>query len=87
MLESWQWTDWHIHRLDWTPGRSVFFVDDIQWIELLFNSSIGSSTAPPANLKLCAPDDGKTSWEVRLASMDGRILALWSLLGILIVNY
>jgi hypothetical protein len=130
MPESWQWTDWHIHRLDWTPARSVFFVDgiqtntttlqvpvpeppsgiyidmwgansswvgrmpvggeamfDVQWIELLFNTSIGSSTAPPANLKLCTPSDGKTSWGVCLASMDGRILALWSLLGILIVNY
>lgn len=22
-----RWTDWAVHRLDWTPGRSVFFVD------------------------------------------------------------
>jgi hypothetical protein len=25
-----QYTDWHIHRLDWTPGRSVFFLDNEQ---------------------------------------------------------
>jgi hypothetical protein len=25
-----KYTDWHIHRLDWTPGRSVFFLDDEQ---------------------------------------------------------
>lgn len=24
------YTDWHVHRLDWTPGRSVFFLDDEQ---------------------------------------------------------
>ena len=29
MPQGLRWTDWHIHRLDWTPGRSVFFVDDI----------------------------------------------------------
>lgn len=23
-------TDWHVHRLDWTPGLSVFFLDDQQ---------------------------------------------------------
>lgn len=23
-------TKWHTHRLDWTPGRSVFFLDDQQ---------------------------------------------------------
>jgi hypothetical protein len=21
------WTNWHVHRLDWTAGKSVFFVD------------------------------------------------------------
>jgi hypothetical protein len=25
-----QHTDWHVHRLDWTSGRSVFFLDDEQ---------------------------------------------------------
>jgi hypothetical protein len=25
-----KYTDWHVHRLDWTPGRSVFFLDDEQ---------------------------------------------------------
>jgi Glycosyl hydrolases family 16 len=24
------WHDWHVHRLDWTPGRTVVFVDDNQ---------------------------------------------------------
>jgi beta-glucanase (GH16 family) len=24
------YTDWHVHRLDWTPGRSVFFLDGEQ---------------------------------------------------------
>lgn len=140
-----QWTDWHIHRLDWTPGRSVFFVDgiqtnttalqvpspqppsgfyldmwganstwvgempvggeawfDIQWVEMLFNTTVDSSP-PPADPKLCAPSvdnttaatattaatkpTSTTSWGVRLASMDGISLALWSLLGILMVNY
>ncbi|KAN0083044.1 Concanavalin A-like lectin/glucanase domain containing protein [Elaphomyces granulatus] len=30
MPKSSKWTDWHIHRLDWTPSRSVFFVDGVQ---------------------------------------------------------
>ena len=30
MPDSRRYTDWNVHRLDWTPGRSVFFVDDIQ---------------------------------------------------------
>lgn len=25
-----KYTDWLVHRLDWTPGRSVFFVNDVQ---------------------------------------------------------
>lgn len=24
------YADWHVHRLDWTPGQSVFFLDDEQ---------------------------------------------------------
>ncbi|KAJ4321637.1 hypothetical protein N0V94_002837 [Neodidymelliopsis sp. IMI 364377] len=27
------YTDWHVHRLDWTAARSVFFVDDVQMNE------------------------------------------------------
>jgi len=23
------WTDWHVHRFDWIPGRTTFFFDDI----------------------------------------------------------
>ena len=30
LAQSWSYTDWNVHRLDWTPGRSVFFVNDIQ---------------------------------------------------------
>jgi hypothetical protein len=30
MPDKKMYTDWHVHRLDWTPGRSVFFVDDVQ---------------------------------------------------------
>jgi hypothetical protein len=26
-------TDWHVHRLDWTAARSVFFFDDVQMNE------------------------------------------------------
>jgi beta-glucanase (GH16 family) len=25
-----QYTDWHVHRLDWTPGRSIYFLDGEQ---------------------------------------------------------
>jgi hypothetical protein len=30
MPQKKKYTDWHVHRLDWTPGRSVFFLDDEQ---------------------------------------------------------
>lgn len=32
-----KWTDWHIHRLDWLPDRSIFYVDDVQMNETLTN--------------------------------------------------
>ncbi|PMD44745.1 glycoside hydrolase family 16 protein [Hyaloscypha variabilis F] len=130
MPDGMYWTDWHVHRLDWTPGRSVFFVDDIQrntttlqvpvadppsgvyidmwganstwvgsmpiggeatfeiqWVELLFNTSVSSPAAPAENQKLCAIGDDKISWGLRLASMCSKSLALWSILVVLIVNY
>jgi hypothetical protein len=32
-----KYTDWHVHRLDWTLGRSVFFVDDVQTNTTILN--------------------------------------------------
>jgi hypothetical protein len=124
------WTDWHIHRLDWAPGRSVFFVDDIQrntttlqvpvadppsgvyidmwganstwvgsmpiggeatfeiqWVELLFNTSANSPVAPAKNQKLCAIGHDKISSGFHLASMCRESLALWAIVVVLIVNY
>jgi len=126
-----QWTDWHIHRLDWTPGRSVFYVDgierntttsqvpvpdppsgiyldmwgansswvgsmpiggeatfDIQWVELLFNTSLDSPRAPIANQKICkvdAPQTGhSTSWALRLSAPSWTVI--WSTMAVLIFN-
>jgi len=41
MPNSWQYTDWHVHRLDWTPGRTTVFVDDVQ-----LNTSVLNVPAP-----------------------------------------
>lgn len=30
MPKNWQWTQWHVHQLDWTPGHTAFFIDGIQ---------------------------------------------------------
>jgi beta-glucanase (GH16 family) len=126
------YADWHVHRLDWTKDRTVFFVDntvvntttlnvpvitppskiyldmwssasdwtgsmqignnasfDIQWVELLFNST--DSTAKAAtNKNVCIVDDiypapvespttqtGKNSQGVHLAALDGRLFGFW----------
>jgi hypothetical protein len=31
------WTDWHVHRLDWIPGKTVFSTDNVQVTQLTVN--------------------------------------------------
>jgi hypothetical protein len=44
-----QYTDWHIHRLDWTPGKSVFFLDDEQMNTTTLHVPVAD---PPSGLYL-----------------------------------
>lgn len=37
-----QWTDWNDHRLDWTPGQSAWYINDI----IIANSTYNVPTKP-----------------------------------------
>jgi len=127
------WTDWHVHRLDWFPGETIFYVDDnkrnstslhvpvpdpmtqlyidmwgansswvgvmplggeatldIQWVEVLFNSTTRPNLAQGTARKVCVPDHSDVggnavSAGTRIISRNCYAVLVWVLASLLVI--
>ncbi|KAK3302031.1 glycoside hydrolase family 16 protein [Chaetomium strumarium] len=62
------WTDWAVHRMDWTPGKTTWYVDDTQVAQIEFQAPRDES-----NLILNAWSDGG-AWTGNMSRNDAAYL-------------
>jgi beta-glucanase (GH16 family) len=62
------WTDWAVHRMDWTPGETTWYVDDTQVAQIEFQAPRDES-----NLILNAWSDGG-AWTGNMSRNDAAYL-------------
>ncbi|KAK2072232.1 hypothetical protein P8C59_006603 [Phyllachora maydis] len=64
------WTEWAVHRYDWTPGRSTWFVDGAQAATIVFQAP-----RDPAQLVFNAWSDGG-EWTGNMSLEDAAYLQI-----------
>ncbi|KAL2019656.1 hypothetical protein VTK56DRAFT_9275 [Thermocarpiscus australiensis] len=63
-----RWTDWAVHRMDWTPGRTTWYVDDVRVAQIAFQAPRDES-----NIVLNAWGDGG-AWTGNMSLRDAAYL-------------
>jgi hypothetical protein len=66
LAHKWSYSDWLVHRLDWVPGRSVFFVND----KMMNTTDLHVPVADPPSRLYLDMWSANSSWSGSMAVGD-----------------